>query len=90
MTKEIFLNSHAHFVHYYKVLKNNKIFLLLNGHISHKSLGVLVYAKENDIVLFWFPAHCTHHAKHFRLDFLTNYKYILRSKDSGMAKTTSK
>ncbi|XP_047144756.1 uncharacterized protein LOC124818241 [Hydra vulgaris] len=30
------------------------------GQVTHKSLAVLKYAKENSVVIFCFPAHCTH------------------------------
>ncbi|XP_063904724.1 jerky protein homolog-like [Zophobas morio] len=36
------------------------VLFLLDGHSSHKSLEVLQYAKDNGVILFCFPAHCTH------------------------------
>lgn len=60
MTSELFLRWLTHFVHHIKPSKDNKVLLLLDGHCSHKGLDVLEYAKDNGIVIFCFPAHCTH------------------------------
>ena len=34
--------------------------LLLDGHESHKTLDVILYARENGVVILTFPPHCTH------------------------------
>ena len=34
--------------------------LLLDGHSSHYTLEFIDYARENNIILLGYPAHCTH------------------------------
>lgn len=60
MNGEVFLKWMQHFVKYAKPSKEAKALLLLDGHSSHKNLDVLTFAKENNIILFCFPPHCTH------------------------------
>ncbi|KAJ3656223.1 hypothetical protein Zmor_015317 [Zophobas morio] len=60
MCSEIFVQCLEHFVHYTKASNENKVLLLLDGHSSHKSLEVLQYTKDNGIILFCLPTHCTH------------------------------
>lgn len=75
---DLFLKWLQHFVHRTKASKNNKILLLLDGHISHKRIQVLEYAKENGIVLFWFPAHCTLRLQLLDLEMLGQFKLWLQ------------
>lgn len=60
MTGETFLKYLKHFVKYVKPSVANKVLLLLDGHSSHKNFEALTYAKDNGIVIFCFPPHCTH------------------------------
>lgn len=60
MTGESFLKYLKHFVKYVKPCVTNKVLLLLDGHSSHKNFEALTYAKDNGIVIFCFPPHCTH------------------------------
>ena len=69
MTSEIFLKWLEHFVHHYSASKTNKKFLLLDGHVTHKSLAVLEYAKENGVVIFCFPADYTHRVQSLDVGF---------------------
>lgn len=46
-------------VKHIKPTKQDKILLMLNGDISHKSLEAQKFAKVNRIILFCFPPHCT-------------------------------
>ncbi|KAK9700582.1 CENP-B N-terminal DNA-binding domain [Popillia japonica] len=48
---------------YTKASKDNKVLLLLDGHGSHKGLDALEFAKENGIIIFCFPTHCSHHVQ---------------------------
>ncbi|GLV46268.1 hypothetical protein CBL_12345 [Carabus blaptoides fortunei] len=76
MTSEIFLKWLKHFIKYSKATPDNKILLLLEGHCSHKSLEVIEYAKNNGIVVFCFPPHCTHRVQPLDESFygpLTSY-----------------
>lgn len=60
MDKNIFLRWLDHFVKNVKPTTQDKVLLMLDGHISHKSLEAQVFAKANGIILFCFPPHCTY------------------------------
>lgn len=69
MNSDIFPKWLKHFAKYTKPSKQNKVLLLLDGHTSHKSLDALVFAKENGIILFCFPPHCTHRVQPLDVSF---------------------
>ncbi|XP_030762742.1 uncharacterized protein LOC115887452 [Sitophilus oryzae] len=69
MTSEIFCKWLKHFVRYTKASNENKTLLLLDGHSSHKSLESLQIAKENGVIVFCFPAHCSHHVQPLDVGF---------------------
>lgn len=69
MCGELFVQWLKHFVHYTKASKENKVLLLLDGHNSHKCLEVLQYAKDNGVILFCFPPHCTHRVQPLDVGF---------------------
>ncbi|XP_057671328.1 uncharacterized protein LOC130903084 [Diorhabda carinulata] len=69
MTSEIFCRWLKHFVKYTKASNNNKVLLLLDGHSSHKSLESLQFAKENGVIVFCFPADCSHHVQPLDVGF---------------------
>lgn len=69
MNSDIFPKWLKHFAKYAKPSKQNKVLLLLDGHTSHKSLDALLYAKENGIILFCFPPHCTHRLQPLDVSF---------------------
>lgn len=69
MNSDIFPKWLKHFAKYAKPSKQNKVLLLLDGHTSHKSLDALVFAKENGIILFCFPPHCTHRVQPLDVSF---------------------
>lgn len=60
MTGEVFLRWLNHFASFVKPTIENKVLLIVDGHSSHKQLDVVVYAKENGIVMLCLPPHCTH------------------------------
>ena len=39
---------------------DNPVLVFYDGHKSHVSLGLIDWAKENHIILFVLPAHCSH------------------------------
>ena len=39
---------------------NNQVLVLYDGHKSHVTLGLIEWAKENNIILFVLPPHCSH------------------------------
>lgn len=69
MTTEIFKGWLQHFLRYTKASKENPVLLLLDGHGSHKGLEGLSFAKENGIIIFCFPAHCSHHVQPLDVGF---------------------
>lgn len=60
MTGELFYKWMQHFINFVRPTPERKALLILDGHISHKSLEALQLAKERHVVLFCLPAHCTH------------------------------
>ncbi|CAH2101236.1 unnamed protein product [Euphydryas editha] len=69
MNGEVFLKWLQHFVKYANPSKEAKALLLLDGHSSHKNLEVLTYAKENNIIIFGIPPHCTHEMQPLDVSF---------------------
>lgn len=76
MTGELFLKWIKHFVQYVRPTCNNKVLLILDGHASHKQLESLEFAKQNHVILFCLPSHCTHRLQPLDVAFfgpLTKY-----------------
>lgn len=76
MTGQVFVLWLKHFIKFAKPSAEKKFLLLLDGHSSHKHLEVLELAKENNIILFCFPPHCTHRVQPLDVSFygpLTTY-----------------
>jgi len=57
MIKKIFSSVMKHFIKCVGASKENPALLLLESHFSIETLDI---AKENDVVIFTFPPHCTH------------------------------
>lgn len=68
-TSEIFLKWLKFFAETVKPTETEKVLLVLDGHISHKSLEAQVYAKSKGIVLFCLPPHCTHRVQPLDVTF---------------------
>ncbi|XP_072375635.1 uncharacterized protein [Diabrotica undecimpunctata] len=60
MTGELFLKWMEHFIKHVRPNTKHKALLILDGHVSHKNLEALELAKNNSVVLFCLPSHCTH------------------------------
>ncbi|XP_072378534.1 uncharacterized protein [Diabrotica undecimpunctata] len=69
MSSDMFCLWLQHFLRYSKASKTNQVLLLLDGHGSHKSFEALQFAKENGIIMFCFPAHCSHHVQPLDVGF---------------------
>lgn len=69
MNGHVFLKWLQHFVKHSKASPQNKVLLLLDGHSSHKNIDVLTFAKQNGIVIFCFPPHCTHRLQPLDISF---------------------
>ena len=48
--------------------------LLLDGHESHKSLDVIMYTRDNGVVMLSFPPHCTHRLQPLDCTFFRSLK----------------
>lgn len=60
MVSDLFGRWMDHFIKYVKPSKEQKVILIVDGHASHKSLGALLKAKENGVIVLCLPPHCTH------------------------------
>lgn len=60
MNKEIFQLWLEHFVKSTRCSQGSPALLLMDNHISHLSISVINYAKENGLTLLTFPPHCSH------------------------------
>ena len=49
-----------HFVAHVRPSPTDKVILLLDNHVSHWSVDVLQFAKDNGVVMVSFPPHCSH------------------------------
>jgi len=58
--QDLFLRWMTHFIAYAKPSRDLPHLLLLDGHISHKSLAVIDLARQNGVVMITFPPHSTH------------------------------
>ena len=55
-----FLTFLKHFVAHVRPSPTDKVILLLDNHVSHLSVDVLQFAKDNGVVMVSFPPHCSH------------------------------
>lgn len=60
MVDESFYRFMEHFIRFSRPSKEHPVLLLLDNHSSHKSLISLNLARENNVHLLSFPAHCSH------------------------------
>jgi len=61
MTSEIFGAWLEHFIHTVKPTKENKVLLILDGHLSHtKNLTAIIRARKSGVVMVSLPPHTTH------------------------------
>ena len=60
MTAAGFLTFLKNFVAHVRPSPTDKVILLLDNHVSHLSVDVLQFAKDNGVVMVSFPPHCSH------------------------------
>lgn len=60
VTSELFLKWLEHFIAFAKPTKEQKVILLVDGHVSHKTLAVVEKARDSGVVIICFPPHTTH------------------------------
>jgi len=56
----VFKKWFDHFMRFAKPTPDNHHLLLLDGHVSHKSLPLIESARQNGVILICFPPHTTH------------------------------
>lgn len=61
VTTSSFLQFVQHFQKHVRCSPSSPVLLLLNNHVSHLSIIVLDFFKDNGIVLLSFPPHTTNH-----------------------------
>ncbi|KAK3910370.1 ARS-binding protein 1 [Frankliniella fusca] len=74
MTKEVFVTVMDHFIKCTQSSKQNPTLLLLDNVDSHFSTESLDLAKENGVVVFTFPPHCTHKLQPLDVGFFGPFK----------------
>ena len=60
MDTTIFVKYLNHFIRHVKRSPSNQCLLILDGHVSHKSLEAITLAKENCITMITIPPHTSH------------------------------
>ena len=60
MTATGFLTFLKRFVAHVRPSPTDKVILLLDNHVSHLSVDLLQFAKDNGVVMVSFPPHCSH------------------------------
>ncbi len=60
MSTELFSKWIRHFRKYANPTKDRPILLILDNHVSHINLDLILYCRENDIHLLTLPPHSTH------------------------------
>lgn len=77
MNEKLFLTFLNHLVATVKGTRLKPVLLLLDSHDSHFSTAALNDTKENGVLMFSFPPHCSHKfQQHEKI-----YKYYLHSMD---------
>jgi hypothetical protein len=87
----LFVDWLRHFVDMVKPRKEEPHIVLLDGHLSHKTLEAVIYARENGIILLTFPPHCTHKLQPLDRTFFKSVKSgYNNSADNWMASNPGK
>ncbi|KAJ4427599.1 hypothetical protein ANN_25247 [Periplaneta americana] len=74
MTSQLFLKWMQHFAHYANPSVQNPVLLILDGHISHKDLEVITYARNQNIHMLSTPPHTTHKLQPLDRVFMKPFK----------------
>lgn len=69
MTTNVFYKWLVHFQSHVKASLEDKVLLIVDGHISHKGIESLSFAKDNGIILLCLPPHCTHRMQPLDVSF---------------------
>jgi hypothetical protein len=55
INSELFLKWLHHFIMHVKPTPSNPVFLVMDGHSSHKTLEAIELAKENGVIMIAYP-----------------------------------
>jgi hypothetical protein len=67
---DLFLIWFEHFLATVKPSNDNKVLLVLDGHVSHtQNIQVILRARENGVIMLSLPPHCTHRLQPLDLTF---------------------
>lgn len=69
MTTAVFYKWLVHFQLHVKASLDDKVLLIVDGHISHKGIESLTFAKEHGIIMVCLPPHCTHRMQPLDVSF---------------------
>lgn len=75
----IFLQWLQHFKQHVQPSKENPVFLILDGHASHKELTVIEYVRKNYIHMLSTPSHTTHKLQPLDRTFFKPFKSVYAS-----------
>nr|XP_047141474.1 MFS-type transporter clz9-like [Hydra vulgaris] len=68
---DLFINWLKKFILHTEATKDSTVFLILDGHTTHtKSIELIDTARENGIILFCLPPHCTHKMQPLDISFM--------------------
>ncbi|CAG5003822.1 unnamed protein product [Parnassius apollo] len=69
MTTVVFYKWFVHFQLHVKASLDDKVLLIVDGHISHKGIESLTFAKKHEIIMVCLPPHCTHRMQPLDVSF---------------------
>jgi hypothetical protein len=79
--RDIFVKYLGHFAKQVNPSATNKILIVLDGHVSHKSLEAIDFARQHNITLITLPPHTSHKMQPLDVTFFgplkTNYNHEL-------------
>lgn len=78
MTQEVFLEVIKHIKEHTSATKENPILVILDNHESHVNLDVIIYCKENGIILLTFPPHTSHRLQPLDVAVFSPFKNHLK------------
>jgi hypothetical protein len=91
MDSTLFIKWLEHFIKHVKPSTDEKVLLLLDGHVSHKTLLVIEKARECGIVMISFPPHTTHRLQPLDVTFFGPLKrYVREESDKFMVNHVGK
>lgn len=77
MDASLFLNFIEHLVNCTHPTKENPILLILDGHVSHKSIDAIELARKSGIVIITFPPHTTHKLQPLDISVFGPFKHYM-------------